>query len=594
MYHEKNSNDKSKIRRNLFVWSFVLILMAATAAAGVEQGLRDIIEKFDSIEGEDFGVRKALAMLGSMCQRNIVPTPNVDGVLAFRSLRNVTFEEAMDAILGEDFKYEQDGKLIKVYTKDEYKKLKEDPERMVYEVFTLYYITAQEAQNLITPVLSKSAQIQVSSPAETGISDVGGAGSATGGGTSSGGGAGASKAGGDSLALHDTIVVYDFPENIERAAELLGVLDVRPKQVLVEATILSVLLTEGMELGVDWNLMAGTGLVGTNATDDLVSGGAISRGTGSTTPIQQISNITAGTPIETSGFAAQGGKGLRIGVSTGDVRVLITALESVTDTTVLANPKILAINKQEGFVHIGTNLGYRSSTTIGMGGVATEGEVKFLDTGTTLSFRPYIGDDGYIRLDIHPKDSSASLNVDGVPTENTTHCKTNIVVKDGETVVIGGLFRDVITTSRNQVPLLGDVPIVGGLFRGTSDTVQREEVIVLLTTHIIGEPGELEGIERADDVRRKRFGAKDELQDIGRAKMAEDHYAKAARYYVEGDNESAMKQLKITLKLRPTYLEAIRLKERIIAEVSPEEAEKLERNVLEAIDREEASKWLRR
>ncbi len=591
MYRDTDSNSSTRIRRGLFTLGFVLVMTATIAIAGQKPSEPvQIIDKFE-VE-EDFGVRKALAMLGSICQKNIVPTPNVDGVLAFRSLRNVTFEEAMDAILGGNFKYEQEGKLIKVYTKEEYKKLKEDPERMICKVFTLYYITAQEAQNLISPALSAAAKVQISSPAEKQIS--GGAGSfGSSGGSGSGGGA-SNSGGGDSLASNDTLVVHDYPENIEKVGKLLETLDIRPKQVLVEATILSALLTEGMELGVDWNLAAGVHLDGTGATSDLTAGSTISRGSEATTPIEQISGITAGSPMESFGFATQGGKGLRIGVSSGDMRAFLTALETVTDTTVLATPKILTVNKQEGYVLIGTKLGYRSSTTISTGGVATEGEVNFLQTGTQLVFRPYIGNDGYIRMDIYPKDSSATINEDGVPNENTTELKVNIVVKDGETIVIGGLFRDVLTATRNQVPLLGDLPLVGSLFRGTSDQTQREEVIVLLTTHIIDEPGEVDGIARANDIRRKRFGAKDELQDIGRAKMAEDAYARAARSYIEGDNETAMKQLKIAITLRPAYLEAIRLKEKILAETSPEEVEKLERIMLENLDNEQAPKWNRK
>jgi len=573
----------------LFTFGFVLVMTATIAIAG--QSPSEPVQVIDKFEvEEDFGVRKALAMLGSICQKNIVPTPNVDGVLAFRSLRNVTFEEAMDAILGDNFKYEQEGKLIKVYTKDEYKKLKEDPERMINKVFTLYYITAQEAQNLITPALSASAKVQVSSPAEKQIS--GGAGSF--GSTGGGGGAASSTGGGDSLASNDTLVIHDYPENLEKVGKLLETLDIRPKQVLVEATILSAILTEGMELGVDWNLAAGVHLDGTSATSDLTAGSTISRGSNATTPIEQISNITDGSPMETFGFATQGGSGMRVGVSSGDMRMFITALESVTDTTVLATPKILTVNKQEGYVLIGQKLGYRSSTTISTGGIATEGEVNFLQTGTQLVFRPYIGNDGYIRMDIYPKDSSATINDDGVPNENTTELKVNIVVKDGETIVIGGLFRDVLTTTRNQVPLLGDLPVVGGLFRGTTDATQREEVIVLLTTHIIEKPGDVDGVARANDIRRKRFGAKEELQNIGRAKMAEDAYARAAKSYIEGDNESAMKQLKIAITLRPSYLEAIRLKEKIIGETSPEEVEKLERIMLENLDKEQAPMWNRK
>jgi hypothetical protein len=129
------------------------------------------------------------------------------------------------------------------------------------------------------------------------------------------------------------------------------------------------------------------------------------------------------------------------------------------------------------------------------------------------------------------------------------------------------------------------------LFRGTADQSKREEVVVLLTPHIIEEPAETEGQARVDDIGRKRVAAKDEMFGIGRAKLAEDCYAKAARYYTEGDNESAMKELGIALWLRPTFLEAIRLKERILAETSPDEVQKLERIVLETVDQQAAPKW---
>lgn len=564
MYCDRVVNDKKKIRKSLILWGFVLITLIVTTAAGAAETTgkpAQLIDKFD-VE-EDFDVRKALAMLGSLCDKNIVPSPNVNGALAFRSLKNITFEEAMDAILGENFKYEQEGKLIKVYTKDEYKKMKEDPERKIVKVFTLYYITAEEAQKLITPVLSADAQIQVSTPAEKTIS--GGTG-----GMSAGLGGSGSKGGGDSMALNDTIVVSDYPEKIAKAEEVLEILDVRPNQVLVEATILSAVLSEDMELGFDWNFMGGFELDGYPAIDN-----------------------SPGTPIEITGFASLT-DGLRIGIRSGDVYGFINALETVTDVTVLATPKILAVNKQEGSVLIGQNVGYRSSTTIGQGGTATEGEVKFLETGTQLVFRPYIGNDGYIRMEIYPKDSSAELDDDGVPQETTTELKTNILVKDGETVVIGGLFRDIITTTRSQVPLLGDIPLIGLAFRGTSDTTQRQEVIIMLTPHIITDTAQLDGNARADDVSRKTDGAKDSLNMFSRKKWAEDRYAKAVKYRKQGDSASAMKEVKAALQLRPTYLEAIRLKETILAESNPEEVENLRRIMLEDVEQEEAPNWRRR
>ena len=348
-------------------------------------------------------------------------------------------------------------------------------------------------------------------------------------------------------------------------------LDRKPKQVLVEATILSALLNEDMELGFDWNLLSGTAVTG----------------------FPSALGTNVGTPVETTGFAFLA-DGLRVGVSSGKLQGFISALETVTDVTVLANPKILAVNKQEGSVLIGKNIGYRSSTSIGQGGVATQGEVKFLETGTMLVFRPYIADDGYIRMEIYPKDSSAELDSDGVPQETTTQLKSNILVKDGETIVVGGLFRDVVTTSREQVPLLGDIPILGALFRGQSNLTEREEVMIMLTPHIVKEPSDTGGQARTEDVERKILGANDELMPISRKKIAEDNYAIAARLYLQGDSIAAMKHLNVALQIRPSYLEAMRLKDRIISETNPDEINNLKRKAMNTVEQQEAPNWRRR
>ena len=101
-----------------------------------------------------------------------------------------------------------------------------------------------------------------------------------------------------------------------------------------------------------------------------------------------------------------------------------------------------------------------------------------------------------------------------IPDEKTTELKTNVIVKDGETVVIGGLFRDKVVASKSQVPVLGNLPILGVLFRGTKDTVSREEVVVMLTPHIIDDPAQTDAKDRMDDVRLKREGAKQSLLGI--------------------------------------------------------------------------------
>ncbi len=515
--------------------------------------------KFIAFQKES-NIRDGLRLLAALCRKNIIPSAGVDGPLTISRLYNVTFEEALNAVLGYGFKFEQDGDFVRVYTADEYRKIKEDPERMVYKVITLYYITAEEASKLIRPVLSAAAQITTTTPAE---SDLSSGGSTT---TLSGGG------GGDKIAINDMIVLFDYPENVEKAEAVIEQLDTRPKQVLIEAAIMASRLTEDMEFGIDWNLLSGVAI--TDFPGNLLTG--------------------QGSPIETAGFAQNPAvaRGLTAGFSSDNIQAIITALEEVTDTTLLANPKILAVNKQEGSVLIGKKIGYQDTSTVTQ--TSTTTSVSFLETGTRLVFRPYIGDDGYIRMDIYPKDSDGTLKSNDIPDETTTELRTNVIVKDGETVVIGGLFRDSIVTSKSQVPLLGNLPLLGAIFRGTKDTVSREEVIIMLTPHIIEEPSETGGADRAEDVRLKMDAARHGLQAIDRARIAEDAYARAARYYLEGDIDSAVYNLKVALMMRPTYLEARRLQERIIAETNPEELKRIDSIVEQAIDQQNAANWQRR
>jgi hypothetical protein len=117
---------------------------------------------------------------------------------------------------------------------------------------------------------------------------------------------------------------------------------------------------------------------------------------------------------------------------------------------------------------------------------------------------------------------------------------------------------------------------------------------VLLTPHIIETPEQTDGQARADDVARKRHGAHMNLQWISRARLAEDHYTNAVKDYLEGDKEAALFKVNWALERRPTYLEAIRLKEKIVGETAPDDVTMIERIMLDVIEQEEANKWLRR
>src|SRR5205807_6740071 len=141
--------------------------------------------------------------------------------------------------------------------------------------------------------------------------------------------------------------------------------------------------------------------------------------------------------------------------------VFLSALEETTHTVVMANPKVLVLNKQKGEVKVARLDPLRGKTTTSETGI-TQQEVDFLETGTLLIFRPYIGDDGFVRMEVHPEDSTPlpSRSSDLPPTKLTTETTTNIMVKDGHTVVIGGLFRETAQATRQQVPLLGNIPLL--------------------------------------------------------------------------------------------------------------------------------------
>src|SRR5690606_15029181 len=118
---------------------------------------------------------------------------------------------------------------------------------------------------------------------------------------------------------------------------------------------------------------------------------------------------------------------------------------------------------------------------------STTQTVEFLDIGTQLTLRPFVSDDGFIRMELRPSLSDGTTRSVGagagtfiIPDQSTQELTTNVMVKNGQTIVLGGLFKEDTTVSRNQVPGLGDVPVLGLAFKGQDDTVSREEVIFLV------------------------------------------------------------------------------------------------------------------
>ncbi|MBN1554059.1 MAG: hypothetical protein JXA11_04885, partial [Phycisphaerae bacterium] len=199
-------------------------------------------------------------------------------------------------------------------------------------------------------------------------------------------------------------------------------------------------------------------------------------------------------------------------------------------------------------------------------------QVEFLETGTRLIVRPFVGANDHVRLEIHPEDSNGQVapveeGGPALPRKTTSEVTTNIIVRDGKTVVIAGLFRDQVQTTRRQVPLLGDIPWMGTLFRSTVDTTTRSEVIVLITPHIIRDTSaEAVGERMRGVAERYRIGARQGLRWWGRNRLSANYLKWANQAWTEGDLEKARWWLDLCLSLQPDLVEAMLLKERMTDE----------------------------
>ncbi|MBI4716257.1 MAG: hypothetical protein HY763_00470 [Planctomycetes bacterium] len=491
----------------------------------------------------DLPLAEVLKLLSVHGKRNIIASPEVKGSVT-ANLYDVTFEEALDAVLiPNGAGYRSSGNFIYVYTLAQLAEMAaRAAERSQTRVFRLSYLSGRDALTYLMPLLGDEKErvgtITPSPLPATGI------------------GSGSDDGGGDASTAQDFILVTAPPEKMREIERLLKELDVRPKQVLIEATILRAELKDENALGIDFTIVGGV---------DLEKLGATSSGIQNVTlgelPQDRLERFNASAI--TSFTKDVPGGGITVGVIKDQVAIFLRALEQVTDTTVLANPKVLALNKQKGQVIVGRRDGFLTTTVTETQAVQT---VEFLETGTQLIFRPFIGDDGFVRVELHPEDSVGFVNAQGLPSEQTTEVTTNVIVRDGDTILIGGLFREVATDARNQVPALGSIPGLGNFFRSKNDTTAREEVIILLTVHVVKDHAEYarQSEEQWENVERLRVGLRQGMMWHGRERLAESHYQRACASYASGNERKALWHVNLALHNNGRLLPAIQMREKLL------------------------------
>ncbi|MFK7960030.1 MAG: hypothetical protein AB8G96_05835 [Phycisphaerales bacterium] len=505
---------------------------------------------------KDTELAQVLELLSINTQRNIVASPRVSGLVT-ANFYDVTFKEALDAILTVNgFSYEERGDFIYVYTEEEWLQLQAQRRKTVSATFELDYLAAADAAEFIAPLLSEDGQASSRGDVAAGYD------------TTTGNG------GADSYAYSARIVINDYEENIADVRKLLNSLDTPPHQVLVESTIVQTTISEDNAFGIDFSVIGSLDFANLRnpltAVGDLLAGsdgvpGTNAAGDAGFTPADN----KAGGAVSSVGNTAGPG-GLKVGVIAGDFAIFMKALDEVTDTTVLARPKIMCLNRQRASVLVGQRVGYLSTTATETASTQT---VEYLDTGIQLKFRPFVSRDGMIRLELQPSVSEARLrNVTNqaglsvtIPDEATNELTTNVRVKDNETLVLGGLYREQNTVTRRQVPILGDIPIVGEVFRGQEDTVRREEIIFLITPTVMDDVAAWEAGRDAQAYGNGiMVGSRDGLLPFGRSRMTEAHNRKAVDAYNRGDLDMAVFHTNNSLRLSPQQPEMQGFRERVL------------------------------
>jgi len=256
---------------------------------------------------------------------------------------------------------------------------------------------------------------------------------------------------------NNALLISTTANEYQHVLTLLRQLDVAPTQVMLEAVIAEVTLTDELKFGLRWffeNDKFGLSL------SDLASGG-----------------VGASFP----GFAWS--------YATNDIRVTLNALSSVTDVNVVSAPTLMALNNQKATLQVGDQVPIISQQATSVNGDSPViNSVELKDTGIILSVTPRVNASGRVMLDIQQEVSDVvKTTTSGIdsPTIQQRKLSTRVIVNDNESLALGGLIQQKNSITRSQVPVLGDIPVLGNAFKNKNDTIKKTELIIFIKPRIV-------------------------------------------------------------------------------------------------------------
>jgi len=472
---------------------------SAAATSGVYNQNREYTGERLTLNFQDLETRAVLQLIADFSGLNIVVSDTVMGSVTLR-LQNVPWDQALDIVMttkGLDMR--RNGNVIIVAPAEEITAREQAD------------LQAQKALQTLEPIRSEFIQVNYAKASDLATLIRGG--SATGG-SSSAGGAGASAAAAasskaallserGSVAIDvrtNTLLVTDTSRNLENIRRLVQTLDIPVRQVSIETRVVIVNDDYRRDLGVRF----GATVVKSNTTNGLLS--MTGTGTGSdqivTSGVNNINNNGTPFPVALPPIGQRYNVNLPVANPAGSFALAIldsdylvdlelTALQAEGNGKIVSTPRVIATNQHEARIRQGVEIPYQESSSSG----ATT--TQFKEAVLSLTVTPQITPDDRIIMDLLVTKDSVGQVVQSatggqVPSIDTRSVTTSVVVNDGQTVVLGGIYETELRETINKVPVLGDIPGLGYLFRSRSNINNNAELLIFVTPKILREGARIE------------------------------------------------------------------------------------------------------
>lgn len=434
-----------------------------------------------SLDFQDIEVRRVLQLLADFTEINMVAADTVQGNITLR-LKDVPWDQALDIILKtKNLDKRRNGSVIWIAPVAELIKSEEEAAKAIAQSIKLAPIQTEYIKLSYTKAADILKLLEESRDGKGATSN--------------------RTANSDSLALEsllssrgsavadvrtNTLIINDTALNIDKVRKMIDLLDIAVKQVMVEARIVRASTDFTKEMGVKWGILS----QGVNSNSSLLVGGSDTTLWDLKTPddegkytIQRPDNLNVDLGVTTPG-ASSIAFGL-ISLSDFMLDLELSALQADGYGEVISTPKVLTADKQPAKVASGTQIPYQSSEG---GGANAVSKTEFVDATLSLDVTPSITPDGKIQMMLNIKnDSVGTPTPTGQYTINKNEINTNVLVENGETVVLGGIFEQLTATSQTKVPFLGDLPYVGRLFRKDAKTDKKSELLIFVTPRIVND-----------------------------------------------------------------------------------------------------------